>query len=51
MYQLLQSLLLEPYASTMLWTHQLLKDWTKRPAYRMNEMSKNNILFSIHPYT
>ena len=29
-FKLLQTVMLEPYATTMLWTHEMMKVWTKR---------------------
>ena len=36
MFKLLQTEMVEPYATTMLWTHKMVKDWTKR-ACKSNE--------------
>ena len=29
-FKLLQTVMVEPYATTVLWTHEMVKDWTKR---------------------
>ena len=48
MFKLLQTAMVEPYATTMLWTHEMVKDWTNSGlANQMNRMRRNNVRFNI----
>ena len=49
MFKLLHTALVAPYATTMLWTHEMVKDWTKR-AYKSDEPdAKNHRLIQYPP--
>ena len=49
MYPLLQSVLVEPYASTMMWTHQPVKVWAQKAGKSDQLDAKKQYLIQYSP--
>ena len=49
MFKFLQTVMVEPYATTMLWTHETVKDWTKRACKLDEPDAKKHRLIQYPP--
>ena len=49
MFKLLQTVMVEPYATTMLWTHEMVKGWTKRACKSDEPDAKKQRLIQYPP--